>query len=268
MRDVSKAVPFGQATRGIFALALEGMLWTRRTLLMAVLLCLPVAFGVLYRVVLAARMPPALTPLDLYGTIVVSFYLAKLLPLTALFYATALVADEVEGKTITYLLTRPIPRAAILAGKFASYLATTLALTLPSIVITFFLLATARGIEGVAASVPDLFRDLSVISLGLLAYGALFALFGVLLRRPMIPGLLFAFGWELMHLLPGYLPRLTLIAYLQSLVRHRPAEEGLFGLFLQTQPADLSLAVLMGASAAFLAAAIWIFSRREYVLDQ
>ena len=268
MRDTARPLALGYATRGVFNLALEGMLWTRRTLMMGVLLCLPVAFAVLYRVVLVAQMPPALTPLDLYGTIVVSFYLAKLLPLTALFYATALVADEVEGKTITYLLTRPIPRSAILAGKFASYLATTLALTLPSIVITFFLLVTARGLEGIGASVPDLFRDLGVVALGLLAYGALFALFGVLLRRPMIPALLFAFGWELMHLLPGYLPRLTLIAYLQSLVNHRPAEEGLFGLFLQTQPAALSLAALLGASAVFLAAAVWIFSRREYVLDQ
>lgn len=268
MRDASKPLPFPRAARGVFALALEGMVWTRRSLLMAVLLSLPVAFGILYRVVLAAKMPPALTPLELYGDIVVSFYLAKLLPLAALFYATALVADEVEGKTITYLFARPIPRGAILAGKFASYLATTLSLTLPSLVITFFLLATARGMAGVGASVPDLFRDLGVIALGLLAYGALFTLLGVLLRRPMVPGLLFAFGWELMHLLPGYLPRLTLIAYLQSLVRHRPAEEGLFGLFLQTQPADLSLAVLLGGSAAFLGAALWIFSRREYVLDQ
>ena len=49
-----------------------------------------------------------------------------MLPLAALFYATSLVADEVEGRTLTYLLTRPITRASILAGKFAAYLATTL----------------------------------------------------------------------------------------------------------------------------------------------
>ena len=59
---------------------------------------------------------------------------------------------------------------------------------------------------------PDLFRDLGVVLLTFLAYGALFALMGVLLRRPVIPGLLFLFGWELLANLPGYLPRLTLTA--------------------------------------------------------
>ena len=50
------------AARGVFDLALEGMVWSRRSLLMAVLLGLPVVFGVLYRAVLiAARLPAQLT---------------------------------------------------------------------------------------------------------------------------------------------------------------------------------------------------------------
>ena len=52
----------------------------------------------------------------------------------------SLIADEVEGKTLTYLLTRPLRRPSILAGKFAAYLVTTLALALPAVVVTFFLL--------------------------------------------------------------------------------------------------------------------------------
>ena len=106
------------------------------------------------------------------------------------------------------------------------------------------------------------------MALALVAYGAFFALLGVLLRRPVIPGLLFLFGWELLANLPGYLPRLTLTAWLRSLIHHRPPEEGLFGLFGQVQPAGLSLAVLVVASSLFLTAAAWLFSEREYVLDQ
>ena len=168
--------------------------------------------------------------------IVAVYWIRNVLPLAALFFATALVADEVEGRTLTYLLTRPLTRASIFAGKFAAYLATTLALALPSVVLTYFVLLSARGWAAVGPSVGDLFRDVGVAALTLVAYGALFALLGVLLKRPVIPGLLFLYGWELMANLPGYLPRFTLTAWLRSLIRHRPAEEGLAGLFQQVLP--------------------------------
>lgn len=84
----------------------------------------------------------------------------------------------------------------------------------------------------------------------------------------MIPGLLFLFVWELVANLPGYLPRLTITAWLRSLVTHHPAEEGLAQIFAQTQPAGLSLVVLSLLAGAFLALAVRIFSEREYVLDQ
>jgi ABC-2 type transport system permease protein len=174
----------------------------------------------------------------------------------------------VEGKTLTYLLTRPIRRSAILAGKFAAYLVTTLALSLPAALLTFFLLVTTRGWTGVGAAVPDLFRDLGVMTLTLAVYGAFFTLLGVSLRRPVIPGLLFLFVWELAANLPGYLPRVTITGWLRSLVRHRPAQEGVSEIFGQVLPTVLSLEVLAGMLVLFLAGSVWIFSTREYVMEQ
>jgi ABC-type transport system involved in multi-copper enzyme maturation permease subunit len=269
MRDTSRPLPFAQGTRAVFDLSLDAMVWSRRTLLMGILVGLPALVAVAYRVVLAthpaARMPSAD---DIYAVIVAVYWIRNVLPLAALFFATALVADEVEGRTLTYLLTRPLSRASIFAGKFAAYLATTLALALPSVVLTYFVLLSARGWAAVAASVGDLFRDVGVAALTLVAYGAFFALLGVLLKRPVIPGLLFLYGWELMANLPGYLPRFTLTAWLRSLIRHHPAEEGLAGLFQQVLPVEQALPVLVIVSAAFLAAAVSIFSTREYVLEQ
>jgi ABC-type transport system involved in multi-copper enzyme maturation permease subunit len=269
VRDANRPLPTLAAARAVFDLTLEGMVWSRRSLLMAAFLGLPVVFAVLFRVFLAARMPPRLTGFDLYAVIVAVYYVRNVLPLAALFYATSLVADEVEGKTLTYLLTRPATRPSILLGKFAAYVATTLTLALPATVVTFFLLATVGGFSGVGASVPDLLRDLGAMALTLVVYGAFFTLLGVLLRRPMIPGLLFLFGWELLALLPGYLPRITLSAWVRSLIRHRPPEEGLSAFFTQTVlPWDLSLLVLSGATVLFLGLAFWIFSGREYVMEQ
>jgi len=270
-RDLTRPLAFWPTVRGVFSLSLEGMVWSRRSLLMAVLLGLPVILAILYRVVLAVQVPSklhAVSGFDLYGAVVTFYYLRNVLPLAALFYATALIADEVEWKTITYLLTRPLRRGAILVGKFVAYLATTLSLTLPPLVATFFILTTAGGFRGVGGHVADLFRDMGVAALAFLSYGALFSFMGVLLRRPLIPGLLFLFVWELVANLPGYLPRFTITVYLRSLIRHRPPAEGLGEIFGQVLPTLLCLEVLAVLIAVFLAGAAWIFSSREYVMEQ
>jgi ABC-2 type transport system permease protein len=269
VRDTTRALPFRAAARAVFELSLDGMMWTKRSLLMALLVALPVALALLYRLVLAARWNvQPVTPHDLYAVVVAIYWIRNVLPLTALFYATALIADEVEGRTLTYLVTRPISREAIFAGKFAAYLVTTLCLALPACVLTFFLLLSARGFFAVGPAAGDLVRDLAVMALTLLVYGALFALAGVVLKRPVIPGLIFLYGWELLANLPGYLPRLTLTAWLRSLISHRPAQEGLAGLFQQVLPAAEAVPVLLVATGLFLYAAARIFSAREYVMDE
>ena len=135
-------------------------------------------------------------------------------------------------------------------------------------VVTFFLLATTRGWTGIGSAVPDLFRDMGVVALALAVYGAFFTLLGVALRRPVIPGLLFLFVWELAANLPGYLPRATITAWLRSLIRHRPADEGLAEMFGDVLPTALSLEVLAAMLVVFLGGSIWIFSTRQYVMEQ
>ena len=268
MRDTTRPLPFAPAARAVIDLSLDGMVFSRRSLLMALLVAAPVLFAILYRVLSVTQGQPPLGPSDLYALMVAIYWIRNVLPLAALFYATSLIADEVEGRTLTYLLTRPLTRSAIFAGKFAAYLATTFTLALPAAVLTFFILMTASGAPALGPAVTDLLRDLGVMLLTLVVYGALFGLLGVLLKRPVIPGLVFLYGWELLANLPGYLPRLTLTAWLRSLVRHRPAEEGLSGLFQQVLPADQALLVLLTVSVLLLGTTAWIFSQREYVLEQ
>lgn len=268
-RPLSGPLPLLRGAREVFALTFDGLVLGRRTVLMAVLLGLPALFAVVFRLGLAARLPARISSFDLYGVIVAIYDVRNVLPLCALFFASALIAEEVEGRTLTYLLTRPVQRASILLGKFAAYVVTSLVFAWPVTVITFLLLSTARGAQGLGAEAPVLLQDLGVMALALIAYGALFALLGVLLKRPVIGGLLFLYLWELLVYLPGYLPRLTLTAYLRSLLSHRPAEEGLaqamgttvFG----TGESLLSLVVL---TTLFLVLAFGIFSRREYVMEQ
>lgn len=268
-RDPTRPLPLWGAAREVFSLSLEGFIWGRRSALMALLLGLPLVFAVVYRLVLVAKLPARVSGFDLYGVIIAIYDIRNVVPLCALFFAASLVADEVEGRTLTYLLTRPVTRPAILLGKFAAYLVTSLVFVWPVTVVTFFLLATARGTEGLGSRVPVLFQDLGVLALGLAAYGALFTLLGVLVKRPVIPGLLFLYGWELVAWVPGYLPRFTVTAYLRSLLSHRPAEEGLSQLFGQVSfGTGESILILVVATSLLLTLAFWIFSEREYVMEQ
>jgi hypothetical protein len=108
---------------------------------------------------------------------------------------------------------------------------------------------------------------------GLASYGALFALVGARLKRPLVMGLVFAFGWEPGVLLfPGYLKRLTVAYYLQALVPHSMPDDSSASLLLRIVTEVPSLVTSLLSLAIVTAAALWLagraVSRREYVLDQ
>src|SRR4029078_13464464 len=101
------------------------------------------------------------------------------IPVLGVFYGTSLIADEVEDKTITYLFKRPIPKVPFLLVKFFAYLACTLFVVLPSVVIVYLSIVPMRGSLG--GSFLDLLKDLALLDVGLLAYGAVFSYIGDIL---------------------------------------------------------------------------------------
>ena len=76
----------------------------------------------------------------IFGLMIWMFYLRFIVPVLGVFYGTSLMADEVEDKTITYLFTRPIRRGAVLVGKYLAYLACTVFVVLPSVVLVYLLI--------------------------------------------------------------------------------------------------------------------------------
>jgi len=263
--DLPPVRPVWDAARDVFAISIERMLPRPRSFWVFLLLSFPVGLGVLVRIYASKDIP--LTGFEMYGMAVSLFYIRNLLPLVALLFGSALISDSVDSKTLTYFLTRPIPRLSIFIGEFLAYLVAVLTLTVPCVVLTYLVccLGTPQGI-GFGAS--DLVQDLSACALTLFSYGGLFALLGVSLKRHLIPGLLFLFIWDgIIANFPGDAPNYTLTAYARSLIRHRPAEEGLAQLFSKFFPAGESVLVLGIVGVVSLALAIWIFSRREYVIS-
>ena len=263
----------------VFDLSLGQMLWSRRTIFLGLIVGSPLALGVLVRVLEMVGITggvkiegASVGGPTVFGGMIWLLYLRFIVPVLGVFYGTALIADEVDDKTITYLFVRPIPHGAVLAGKYLAYLVTTVFVVLPSVVV-LYLLVVPLGHGSLAGSFQALLEDLGLLGAGLAAYGAVFAFIGAYFKYPLVTGLVFAFGWEQLALmLPGYLRRLTIAYYLQALVPHSMPQEGLGGalqaLFREVPPVSVSLAWLAGYIIVFIGLAARIVERREYVLEQ
>ena len=104
-------------------------------------------------------------------------------------------------------------------------------------------------------------------------YGALFALVGAGIRRPLVAGLVFAFGWEPgVLLIPGYLKHFTVAYYLQALVPHAMPSDSAVVALLQAFQESASVPVSLGCLTAITLLSLWfagrVVERREYVLEQ
>jgi ABC-2 type transport system permease protein len=273
---IGRPMSFWSASRRVMDLSLGEMLWSRRTIFMALVVGGPVIIAVIVRVLEVLGMPALrvngqrVVGMSVFGIMIWMLFLRFIIPVLGVFYGTALMADEIEDKTITYLFTRPIPRGAVLVGKYLAYVMCTSLVVLPSVMLVYFLLVPIREI---GSTFIQLVTDLGLLGLGLAVYGAVFAFVGAFFKRPLVIGLVFAFGWEqLAMVLPGYMKRFTIAYYLQSLVPHTMPSEGvvsiLQGLFRDTPGAAVSLAWLTAYVVIFLYLAAKIVDRKEYVLEQ
>jgi ABC-type transport system involved in multi-copper enzyme maturation permease subunit len=241
----------------VFPLALGQMVWSRRTMFIALIVGVPVLLALFARLSGNASIDVTINGgrvggAEVFETILWLLFLRFAVPVLGVWYGTSLIADEVDEKTITYLFVRPIRRGSIVIGKYLAYLACTSCVVLGAVMLVYLSAVSS------AADRPDapLWPALGALVLGLAAYGALFAFMGASLRRPLVLGLIFAFGWEQVALLvPGYLRRFTLAYHLEAVLQQAPS-------------AATSLAWLLAITAGCLLLATRAVERREYVLDQ
>jgi ABC-type transport system involved in multi-copper enzyme maturation permease subunit len=237
-----------------------------------------VLIALIIRVVTAFNVPALrvngvpLAGASIFGLMMWFLFLRFIVPVLGIFYGTSLMADEIEDKTITYLFTRPIPRSAVLIGKYLAYLASTVLIVLPSVMLVYFLVVPIGG-GSIASTFPNLVRDLLLLALGLAVYGAVFAAVGAWIKRPVLFGLFFAFGWEnVAMLLPGYLKRFTVAFYTQSLVPHAMPQDSLLtilqAVFKESVSGPQAVLTLLAVLGLALALATRAVERREYVLEQ
>ena len=261
----------------VFDLSLGDMLWSRRTVFMGLVVGLPVLLAAVVRLLHELGAPgmrinnAAVNGPVIFGLMIWVFFVRFSVPVLGVFYGTSLIADEVDDKTITYLFTRPIPRGGVLLGKYLAFLACTIFVVLPSVVIVWLLIVPIGGSLG--GSFLDLAKDLALLALGLAIYGAVFAMIGAGLKRPLLVGLALVFVWEpVVMAMPGYLKLYTVAYYLQGLVPHAMPSDSTMSLIQSIFQESPTFGRAMVTLTLIEVVCLWwgmrIIERKEYVLEQ
>ena len=100
---------FWGAARRVFDLSLGEILWSRRTIFMALIVGGPVLLALIVRGLEVFGMTAlrvngrAVGGIGVFGVMMWMLFLRFIVPVLAVFYGTALMADEVDDKTLTYL---------------------------------------------------------------------------------------------------------------------------------------------------------------------
>ncbi len=242
---------------------------TGKARVFALLGLVPVALAIVVRVALHGRSGDMAA---VFTEILMVFFLQFYIVILSLFFGTSVTAEEVEGKTLCYLVTRPIPKPAVVLGKYLAYALLMALMVAVSLALSYFILNAGRLAQ------PSLYLTflgyLGVLVLGILAYTAFFTFLGAVLKRAIILGLMFGFGWEnVIQYFPGSTQRFSIVHYLKSLLPYRPMGGGGRGvalLLFRLEPTSPITAVLMLAviAGAFLALACWAFRTKEYLYEE
>jgi ABC-2 type transport system permease protein len=125
-------------------------------------------------------------PADFATPVLVGIGVAVVLPLIALIVGTGVLGSEIDDGTIVHILTKPLPRWKIVVSKM--------------IVASAVTALTAAGSGFVAGVITDGVK-LGValgaaMTVGAIAYCALFMALSAMSRRPVLIGLLYIAIWE------------------------------------------------------------------------
>jgi ABC-2 type transport system permease protein len=137
-----------------------------------------------------------------------------LLPIATLIVATNALGNELEDRTMVYLVLKPISRARIVLEKFAAVVLTATLLLLEGLLLTY--LIVMRGDAG------DNIGQLGAMALatlfGVLGYGGLFLAISLIVPRALLVGIMYSLLWE--SLFGRFIPGVRLISvrhYVQSI---------------------------------------------------
>lgn len=179
-----------------------------------------------------------------------SMIVYRIVALAAAMFTMTVIAQDIEQKTIVYTLTRPIPRPTTLISRALAAIAS---VTLMSWISLTLIALVILGPGFVTYS--EFWLDMVVMLVGAAAYTALFIFVTLIMNRPMVAILFFAFIWEsVVPNIPGDMYYLSINTYMSAMADQ--SSSGGAAALLQGDevaiPAWVALTVLLGVFATFM----------------
>lgn len=163
--------------------------------------------------------------------------------------AVAQFRNEIDNETLLYLSDRSITRPMIVVGKYLGALAAALVLVVPATLVPLSV-AVLSGGTPYSVEVPAALAVAAILAA--VAYSGFFLFLGLVSRAALLIGLLYGFLWEeLVPLLPGSAPRLTLVFYLRNFLSAELTNGPLSGYPTPLTPTG-SFLVPIGVAITFL----------------
>lgn len=164
-------------------------------------------FAALNRIINPSEYPDAV-----YALMVTFLSFNFAMVLLTIVFACGIISNEVVGRTIPFLLTKPIHRYKIF---FAKWLAAVLVVSIATVISIAMTGIICFGSQ--LANTPVL-RDLLIAPIGVITYCSLFAFLSTISTKPWLIGVIFGFFWETwVPLFPGDIQKLSVMSYIRTL---------------------------------------------------
>jgi len=257
----------GYHIKVLFSFFFKAGIRAKRSRLFFVFTLIPTVVFIIIK--LAAYLNPGenVSMSNLFTQIGGSFYFQLFIPLLCLFYGSSVMNDEIDDKTLIYLTTSPVSRASIIMGKYLANFTISVIIIISGLFLSYGLANVSHLVE--LSYVKELAIFTGVALLSIITYSSLFTLLGTLLKKSILLGLFFILGWEsIVQFFPGTTQKLTVTHYIKSLLPVQlSGTDSILAFQLQPSPVSESIITLLLLTVVFLAASIFIFYKKEYVLS-
>jgi ABC-2 type transport system permease protein len=204
--------------------------------------------------------------LSMFSGVVDQVVLAYLLPLVAVYFGAPAIVEEVEGRTLTYLLLRPIGKVPIFVGKvFSGFFVAAILVVVPTLVLFAICLL---GSSDLSSSLTMVSRVAFASLIGCYAYVCIFGALGAIFSSSLVASILY---FVVVEMVVSRLPMLELLSvrfHLRSVAGFESTRaQWLDQLFLE-EPIRLAWwlgAIILSALGSFaLAVGALTFRHRSY----
>jgi ABC-2 type transport system permease protein len=186
----SPAVPLSRvswpaALPSLLQLCLRQQVSGKRLWVLAFLFSLPTVIAIIVRTTHTGDPPD-----ENENALIFSLLANALVPFAALWWASAMIQDELEEQTLTYLLVRPLPRWAIYLSKLAATIGITAVLS--AVFSSLAYVAIYAGLESEqTGTVGRAIKVVLLLALAICAYSSIFGALSLILRRSLAVGLVY-----------------------------------------------------------------------------